>query len=63
MCIPKWDWEELTFTIHVDSSRMAVGGLLGQQVKKKEGEQRSSKVPMSGKGIPGSLQKGSHKKW
>ena len=57
MFIPEWDEEELTFTIHVDSSQMAIGGLLGQQVKLKEGEQKPSKVPMSGKGIPGSLQK------
>ena len=53
MYIPDWDEEELIFTIHVDSSQMAIGGLLGQIVKPKDGEQKPSKIPLSGKGIPG----------
>ena len=57
MFIPDWDDEDLTFTIHVDSSQMALGGLLGQEVKIKEGDTKPSKVPLSGKGMPGSYQK------
>ena len=36
---------------------MAIGGLLGQQVKIQDGDQKPSKVPLSGKGMPGSLLK------
>ena len=57
MYIPQWEDEDLTFTIHVDSSQMAIGGLLGQQVKIQDGDQKPSKVPLSGKGMPGSLLK------
>ena len=47
--ISDWYAEDLTFTIHVDSSQMAIGWLLGQEVKVKEGVKKPSKVPFSGK--------------
>ena len=57
MYIPDWYAEDLTFTIHVDSSQMAIGCLLGQEVPIKEGEKKPSKVHLSGKGLPGSANK------
>ena len=57
MFIPDWYAEDLTFTIHVDSSQLAIGCLLGQEVPIKEGSQKPSKVANSGKGMPGSYMK------
>ena len=57
MYIPDWYADDLTFNIHVDSSQMAIGCLLGQEVPIKEGEKKPSKVHLSGKGLPGSSNK------
>ena len=57
MFIPDWYAEDLTFTIHVDSSQLAIGCLLGQEVPIREGSQKPSKVANSGKGMPGSYMK------
>ena len=57
MFIPDWYADDLTFTIHVDSSQLAIGCLLGQEVPIKEGQKKPSKVANSGKGMPGSFMK------
>ena len=38
MYILQWEDKDRTFTIHVDSSQIAIGGSLGQQVKIQNGD-------------------------